>query len=114
MFRYVAGEYQERVPPGYPTIIDAADRGVVGLELSPSYGLYFVSDGSQTYAELSSRDPRTDARSSASREKFAGAPSLDRRPLDASISDQGLRNLISELMARWNYQPTMINITDSD
>jgi hypothetical protein len=114
MFLYVAREYQERVPPGYPTIVDTPDQGVVGLEFSPNYGLYFVSDGSQTYVDLSYLDPRNDARSSASREKFGGAPSFDRRPLDRSISDQGLRNLISELMSRWNYQPTLIHITDTD
>ena len=114
MLRYVATEYSERVPPGYPNIVDTPDRGVVGLELDPNFSLYFVTDGTQAFIDLAYRDPRTDARSSASREKFAGSPNVDRRPLDPAISDQALRNLISELMSRWNFQPTLINITDSD
>jgi hypothetical protein len=114
MFRYVAEEYRDRVPPGYPNIVDAADRGVVGLELDPSYSLYFVSDGERIYADVAYRDPRNDARSSASREKFAGLPDDHRRPLDPQITDQGLRNLISELMSRWNFQPMIIHITDTD
>jgi hypothetical protein len=114
MLQYVANEYQERVPRGYPNVVDTPDQGVVGLELDPNYSLYFVTDGTQTFVDFAYRDPRNDARSSASREKFAGAPSVDRRPLDPSISDQGLRNLISELMSRWNFQPMLIHITDTD
>jgi hypothetical protein len=114
MLQYVADEYRERVPRGYPNIVDTPDRGVVGLELDPNFSLYFVTDGSQTYVDFAYRDPRTDARSSASCEKFAGSPNVDRRPLDPSISDQGLRNLISELMSRWNFQPMLIHITDTD
>jgi hypothetical protein len=114
MFQYVQTEYRDRVPQGYPNVVDTADRGVVGLELDPSHSLYIVTDGEQTYAELSYRSPRNDARSSASREKFAGAPVGDRRPVDAGISDQALRNLVSELMSRWNFQPMIINITDTD
>jgi hypothetical protein len=114
MLRYVADEYRERVPEGYPVIIDTPDRGVVGIELDPNYSLYFATDGRQAYAEMFYRAPRTDARSSASREKFGGMPFSDRRPLDPGISDQGLRNFISELMSRWNFQPLIIHITDTD
>jgi hypothetical protein len=114
MLRYVEDEYRERVPNGYPHIVDSPDRGVVGIELDPSYSLYFVSDGSQVYADMSYRSPRNDARSSASREKFSGSPDGERRPLDPAISDQGLRNLLSELMSRWNFQPMIIHITDTD
>jgi hypothetical protein len=114
MFNYIAAEYRERVPRGYPNIIDTPDRGAVGLELDPNYSLYFVTDGTRAYVDLTYRDPRTDARSSASREKFAGSPNVDRRPLDPAISDQGLRNLISELISRWNFQPMLIHISDTD
>lgn len=114
MFRLVAAEYSDRVPAGYPNIIDTPDRGVVALELDPNYSLSFVTDGDRPYAELLYRLPRNDARSSASREKFGGAPAIDRRPLDAGISDQGLRNLIAELLSRWNFQPMIIHVTDTD
>jgi hypothetical protein len=114
MFRVVAEDYRDRVPAGYPNIIDTPDRGVVALELDPNYSLSFVSDGTQTFAELAYRLPRNDARSSASREKFGGSPAVDRRPLDSEISDHSLRNLISELLSRWNFQPMIIHITDTD
>lgn len=114
MFQHVQREYRERVPQGYPNIVDAADRGLVGLELDPSHSIYIVTDGAQAYADLSYRSPRNDARSSASREKFGGAPVGDRRPLSSDISDQALRNLVSELMSRWNFQPMIIHITDTD
>ncbi|MER3437632.1 MAG: hypothetical protein C4346_08615 [Chloroflexota bacterium] len=113
MFDVVAEEYRTRVPPGYPIIVDDPERGEVGLELDPNYALYFVSDGSGTYAELRFPLPRSDARSSASREKFSGLPYISRRPVAPEISDQGLRNLIAELMSRWNYQPMIIHITDT-
>ena len=114
MLQYVAAEYIERVPPGYPNIVDTPDRGVVGLELDPNYSIFFVTDGMRVYADFSYGNPRNDARSSASREKFAGSPSVDRRTLAPAISDQALRNLISELMSRWNFQPMLIHITDTD
>jgi hypothetical protein len=114
MFRVVAEEYRTRVPAGYPNIVDTPNQGVVGLELDPNYALYVVSDGSQLYADLYAIAPRNDARSSASRAKFGGLPTETRRPLDPSASDQALRNLISELMSRWNFQPTIIHITDTD
>jgi hypothetical protein len=113
MLEQVANEYRYRVPEGYPVIVDTPNQGVVGIELDPSYALYIISDGMQLYADVYSRSPRNDARSSASREKFGGAPDSDRRPLDPNISDQGLRNLIAELMSRWNFQPLIIHITDT-
>ncbi|GIW03776.1 MAG: hypothetical protein KatS3mg059_0396 [Thermomicrobiales bacterium] len=73
MFEVVAAEYRTRVPPGYPIIVDDPERGEVGLELDPNYALYFVSDGSGTYAELRFPLPRSDARSSASRERNLAA-----------------------------------------
>ena len=113
MLQFAAQEYRHRTPEGYPVVVDAVDSGVVGLELDPSYALYLTSDGEQLYADLSYRSSRNDARSSASREKFAGLPFTDRRPLESPVSDQRLRNLIAELMSRWNFQPGIIHITDS-
>ena len=113
MLRFAAEEYRHRTPEGYPVVIDDPERGSIGLHLDPSYALHVVSDGDRLYADLSYRSSRTDARSSASREKFSGLPFDDRRPLDPTVSDQALRNLIAELMSRWNFQPGVIHITDS-
>jgi hypothetical protein len=114
MLNRVAEEYRTRVPAGYPQVLDSPEQGLVGISLDPSYSLYFASEGEQVFAEFSFRSPRNDARSSAGREKFSGTPIRDRRPLSPTISDQGLRNLISELMSRWNFQPMIIHITDTD
>ena len=94
--------------------MDTPERGVVGLELDPSHSLYFIDDGAVVQAQFHYRSPRNDAQSSASREKFSGLPVDDSRVVDASISDQGLRNLIAELLSRWNFQPLIIHITDTD
>ena len=114
MFRFVQTEYKDRVTRGYPNIVDTADRGVIGLELDAGHSLYIVTDGAQTFADFLYRSPRNDARSSASREKFGGSPVGDRRPLSPSISDQALRNLVAELLSRWQYQPQVIHISDTD
>ena len=113
MLEIAAENYRDRVPSGYPVVVDAPEQGVVGLEIDPSYALYFTSDGAQLYAEIYRRSPRTDSRSSASRQKEAGVPFHDRRTLSADVSDQGLRNLIAELQFSWNIQPGVIHITDS-
>jgi hypothetical protein len=113
MLRFAAEEYRHRTPDGYPVVVDAVDTGMLGLELDPSHALYLVTDGDRLYADFFYRSSRTDARSSASREKFGGLPSPDRRELAPTASDQDLRNLIAELMARWNVQPGIIHITDS-
>lgn len=113
MFRFAAKEYGHRMPTGYPVVVDDPDAGSVGIELDPSFALYFVSDGDTVFADYYYRSARTDARSSASRQKHGGLPFSDRRPIDATMSDQGLRNLLAELMARWNQQPGIIYITDS-
>lgn len=113
MLRLVAEEYAHRTPDGYPVVVDAVETGTVGIELDPSYALYFMTDGEETFAELYTRAARTDARSSASREKFSGIPFADRRPIPPDVSDQALRNLIAELRSRWNFQPGIIHISDS-
>ena len=113
MLRLVAEEYKPRVPEGYPIIVDSAANGVVGIEIDPSYALYVTSDGSELFVDYYVRSSRIDARSSASREKFSGSPLYDRRPLSPYVTDQQLRNMIAELMARHNYQPGLIHISDS-
>lgn len=113
MLRVEVEQYRGRVPEGYPVIIDDPATATIGLALDPSHALHVVSDGDRLYADFYYRSARYDARSSASREKFAGAPFQDRRVIPASISDQGLRNLIAELNARFNWQGMFIHITDS-
>ncbi len=113
MLRFAAEEYRHRVPEGYPVVVDAVEQGMIGLELDPDYALYFVTDGEGFFADMYRRAPRTDARTSASRQKEAGVPFPDRRPLETPVSDQKVRNLIAELMSHWNQQPGVIHITDS-
>ncbi len=113
MLRLVAEEYRSRTPEGYPVVVDAAASGAVGIELDPMHALYVTSDGEQLFADLYYRASRTDTRASASREKFGGMPTNDRRPLPDEVSPQHLRNLLAELMSRWNVQPGIIHITDS-
>lgn len=114
MLQYIAAEYKYRVPEGYPSIVDTPELGVVGLELDPNYSLNFVSDGERVWADVNYRSPRLDKGSTAGWQKYAGEPVDDRRPVDPSISDQGLRNLIAELISRWNFQPLILWITDTD
>lgn len=113
MVSYLQQEYGYRVPAGYPVIHDDVARGLVGIELDPSHSVYITSDGTNLYADLAYRSSRYDARSSASREKFAGASIVDRRELPHDVSDQQLRNLLAEVMSLINNQQTMIYITDT-
>lgn len=113
MVQLVASEYRSRVPDGYPIVVDAVDQGMVGLEIDPSYALYITTDGTELFVDYYFRSAREDARSSAMREKFSGSPVYDRRPLSPLVSDQQLRNMVAELMARHNYQPGLVHISDS-
>ena len=112
MLEAVQREYRGRVPRGYPTISRDTSRGNYGIQLDPNFSLYLVSDGEQLFAEFTYRSSRSDARSSASREKFSGMAIFDRRPIEPGLSDQELRNLLAELLARFNTQPGLIRITD--
>jgi hypothetical protein len=113
MLQYIAEEYRGRVPVGFPVIVDLPEQATVGLELDPGHSLYVVSDGEKLFADLYYRSSRWDARSSASREKFGGAAFDDRRPLPSDPSDQTLRNLVAELISRFNNQQTILYITDT-
>jgi hypothetical protein len=112
MLRAAALQYQNRVPSGYPVVVDTARPPMVGLEIDPSHAVYIVEDEDGLQARMYRRAPRTDNRSSAGWEKFAGQPFSDRRPLDPDVTDQELRNLISEVMHWYNFQPGLLYITD--
>ena len=112
MLRFAQQEYGYRVPDGYPVILDNVQKGVVGIELDPAHSLNITTDGEKLYADVVYRSSRYDTRSSASREKFGGRSVVDRRTLDGDVSDQTLRNLLAELMSRWNQQQTILYITD--
>lgn len=113
MLEQIAAEYRGRAPVGYPSITDAVRQGVVGIELDPSFSLFFTTDGEGLFADFYYRSHRSDARSSASREKFSGRPVDDHRPISPAINDLELRNLLSELLSKWNVQPGLIRISDS-
>ncbi|HEV2129160.1 MAG TPA: hypothetical protein VGR22_11120 [Thermomicrobiales bacterium] len=112
MLQAAALQYANRVPNGYPVVIDSPQTGAVGIEIDPSYALYFTQDADGVSARMYRRSPRTDNTASSGREKFGGAPYSDVRPLGAEVSDQTMRNLIAELMSWYNYQPGVLYITD--
>lgn len=113
MLDQVEHDYEGRVPRGYPAISRDAARGNFGIQIDPNFALFLVTDGEALFADMTYRSSRTDARSSASREKFAGMTIYDRRPISPTISDQELRNLLAELIARFNMQPLLIHMTDT-
>lgn len=105
-------QYKGRVPAGYPNLVDNVDAGTVGVEIDPSFAVYVTQDDDGLFAEVYKRDPRIDARATAGRQKYAGAPVSDRRPLDSTPTDQELRNLVAELKQAFNTQPGIIYITE--
>ena len=113
MLRYAAREYELRTPDGYPEVIDEPAQGVVGLALDPSFTLFLTREDDGWDVQLTRRNARTDARSSASTMRHGGAPLRDRQILPDDVSDQTLRNLIAELKSHFNQQPGLIHISDS-
>lgn len=113
MLEITAENYRNRVPFGYPNVIDNPEGGTIGLEIDPSYAIYVSTDGTDLFVEIYRRSPRTDNRAGAGYQKNAGQPLFDRRPLSPAVSDQELRNLIADLMSYFNQQPGLIHITDS-
>lgn len=105
-------QYQGRVPAGYPNLIDDVEAGTVGVELDPSFGVYLTEDAEGLWAEVYKRDPRIDARATAGRQKYAGAPVSDRRAISGNPTDQELRNLVAELKMAFNNQPGLLYITE--
>ena len=113
MLRYVAREYELRTPADYPEVIDEPAQGIVGLALDPSFTLFFTQQDDGWDVQLTRRNARTDARSSASTMRHGGAPLRDSRTMPDDVSDQTLRNLIAELKSHFNQQPGLIHISDS-
>jgi hypothetical protein len=110
----INAEYAKRVRQGYPMIVDNIERGgVFGLNLDPGYGLYFMTDGTDVYAELHRVHLRTDTLAAANAERFAGRPEIKRIDIDPDDDDLDYRNLVSRLLSLWNYQQLMINRVDS-
>ena len=112
MLQAASTQYLNRVPNGYPSVVDSPQSGTIGFEIDPSHALYIVQNDEGLSAHMYRRAPRTDARTTSGRQKYGGAPLSDVRPLDPNISDQELRNLIAELMSWYNYQPGLLYITD--
>lgn len=114
MLEAVRRQYENRVRPGYPTMVDNVERGgVFGINLDPGFGLYFMTDGQEVYAELHYVSLRTDTLSAANYEKFAGRPVQERHEIDLNGPFQQYRNLVSKLLNRWQTQQTFIYRVDS-
>jgi hypothetical protein len=113
MLQVIAREYKTRTDVGYPVVHDNLEAGYFGIMLNPQYALYIMTDGQRVFAQLNIVGWRTDVRSSANKEKFTSLPFEGERPVSSAMSDNQLRNLLSELLSHWNTQPLMIRITDS-
>ena len=80
MLEAVEREYENRVRPGYPTMVDNVEHGgVFGINLDPGFGLYFMTDGQEIYAELHYVSLRTDTLSAANYENEAQVSGADGR-----------------------------------
>ena len=114
MLQEVARTYETRTEPGYPVIMNNVDDGgYFGIMLDPDYGLYFITDGQQLFAQINMVGWRNDVRSSANKEKFAGLPFGGVRPVPERFSNSQLRNLLADLLSHWNMQPLLIHHSDS-
>ena len=110
----VQAEYTPRVRRGYPHIIDnVAGSGVFGPNLDANFGVYFMTDGTDVYAELHNMALRTDTLSMANAEKFGGRPKHERVDIGDDWTDLDSRNLVSRLLSLWNYQQLAIFRVDS-
>lgn len=107
--------YTGRVRPGYPTLVDNIERGgVFGINLDPSFGAYFMTDGESVFAEIHRVALRTDTLSAANYEKFSGSPVQEQVGLDlkGDLVRQS-RNVISSLLNVWSQQQTFLFRVDS-
>ena len=87
--------------------------GVFGLNLDANHGIYFMTDGTDVYADLHSMSLRSDTLSMANVEKFGGRPSHERIDIGDDLTDVDYRNLVSRLLSIWNYQQLAIFRVDS-
>ncbi|MFW6074963.1 MAG: hypothetical protein ACOC9Y_05160 [Chloroflexota bacterium] len=108
-------QYTGRVRNGYPTLLDNVDRGgIFGINLDPGFGLYFMTDGAEVYAEIHRVHLRTDTLSAANYEKFAGRPQQERYEIDFDRNTvRQARNLLSHLLNYWTTQQTFVYRVDS-
>jgi hypothetical protein len=114
MIEALSEEWANRTEPGYPVMFDNVDAGgYFGVNLDPGYGLYVMVDNGELVAQLNVIAWRTDVRSAANQEKFTSLPAGGVKPVSPEMTDNQLRNLISELLAHWNVQPLVIRVTDS-
>lgn len=114
ILRAITAEYATRTRPGYPRVVDNVPQGgVFGLNLDTGYGVYFMTDGNEVWAELHTVHLRTDALSAANVEKFAGRPNIDRFDIAPTWTDLDYRNVVARLLSAWNYQQLMIFKVDS-
>jgi hypothetical protein len=114
MFEALSEEWENRTEAGFPVIYDNVDSaGYFGINLDPGYGLFILIEDGQIYAQLNVIAWRTDVRSSANQEKFSSLPAGGLKPVGPEMTDNELRNLISEMIAHWNIQPLVIRVTDS-
>ena len=72
MLELTQRQYEDRVPTGYPMIVDDVARGTVGIELDPNFALYITQDVQGLSAEVYRRLARIDSRATASRQKYGG------------------------------------------
>jgi hypothetical protein len=114
MFEVVAEDWAHRTEPGYPVVFDNVEtNGYFGVTLDPGYSLFVMIDRGGIVAQLNVIAWRTDVRSAANYEKFTSLPAGGMKTLSAKMTDNQLRNLISELLSHWNVQPLVIRVTDS-
>jgi hypothetical protein len=114
MFEFVAEEWASRTEEGYPVVFDNVEsNGYFGIGLDPGYSLFIMIDRWEIVAQLNVIAWRTDVRSAANYEKFTSLPAGGIKTLSPNMSDNQLRNLISELLSHWNVQPLVIRVTDS-
>ena len=49
-------QYRNRVPRGYPNVIDTPDRGLVGLEIDNNHALFITDEGGELHADYQIAD----------------------------------------------------------
>lgn len=110
----VKAEYTGRATIGYPVIVDNIERsGVFGITMSPGFGLYFMTDGTNLFAETHWMQLRIDALSMANTQRYGGRPEENREEIDENFALPDARRLVSRLQNRWNRQQTRLYRVDS-
>lgn len=114
MLEAVKKTYSGRVQPGYPMLVDNVRRGgYFGIALDTGYGVYFSTEGTRLYADLQYLSERTDTLADASMEKFAARPVFERFEIELGWPAHYYRDIVAQLLARWNMKQTHIFRVDS-